>query len=180
MNCLQAEKNFSAHFEDALDYQTLKRFDAHLTECAECQKEYDRFCESIIASQELPQIEPSPFFMATLQQRLISEKRESLSFWERISRRFKMPRWTLSGATVLLLVAATVTFMFRNDIFNQDNTSPISTRPNISQPEDSNNRQLIPSDVEFAVPSIDSSQQIQQNYTLKQVSYTTFSTSGGL
>ncbi len=180
MNCLQAEKNFSAHFEDALDYQTLRRFETHLTECAECQKEYDRFCGSIIASQELPQIEPSPFFMATLQQRLISEKRESLPFWERISRLIKMPRWALSGAMVLLLVAATVTFMLRDDIFNQDNTSAISTRPKISQPGDSNNRQLIPSDIEFALPSIDSSQQVQKNYTLKQVSYATISTGGGL
>lgn len=180
MNCLQAEENFSAHFEDALDYQTLRLFEAHLTECGECQKEYERFCESINASQGLPQIEPSPFFLATLHHRLLGEKRESLSFWERISRLFKMPRWALSGAMVLLLVAATVTFMFRDDIFNQDNTSPVSTRPNITQPEDSNNRQLIPSDREFGMPSIDSSQQIQQNYTLKQVSYTTISTGGGL
>ncbi len=181
MNCIQAEENFSAHFEDNLDYQALKRFETHLTGCATCQKEYDRFCESIIASQNLPQIEPSPFFFPTLHHKLLGEKRETITFWERIGRLFKMPKWALSGASVLLLVAATVTFMFRDDILNHDSQSPIDPRPGISsQPQNSNSGQFIQNGIEFGLPSTDSSLPIHQNYTLKQVSYTTISTGGGL
>ena len=62
MNCLQAEENFSAHFEDALDYETLQRFESHIAECTTCQHEYAQFQDSVTASQRLPQIEPSPLF----------------------------------------------------------------------------------------------------------------------
>jgi anti-sigma factor RsiW len=84
MNCLQAEENFSAHFEDALDYETLQRFESHIAECTTCQHEYAQFQDSVTASQRLPQIEPSPYFETTLQQRLSEEQRETFSFWQRL------------------------------------------------------------------------------------------------
>ena len=77
MNCLQAEEHFSAHFEDTLDYQTLQGFEGHLAACEACQQEYARFQESVKAVQQLPQIEPSPYFMPTLLQRISEERRET-------------------------------------------------------------------------------------------------------
>ena len=93
MNCLQAEEHFSAHYEDSLDYQTLQRFESHIDECQGCEREYTLFCESVQASQQLPQIEPSPTFSATLQQRLSEEERETLSFWQRFRQLFILPKW---------------------------------------------------------------------------------------
>ena len=85
MNCLQAEEHFSAHFEDTLDYQTLQGFEEHLAACEACQHEYTRFQESVKAVQQLPQIEPSPYFMSTLQQRLATEQREPSSVKESVA-----------------------------------------------------------------------------------------------
>ena len=76
MNCLQAEEHFSAHFEDTLNYQVLRDFEAHLSECEACQHEYACFQESVKAVQQLPQIEPSADFMPSLLQRLAEERRE--------------------------------------------------------------------------------------------------------
>ncbi len=175
MKCLQAEENFSAHFEDALDYQTLQLFESHIAKCSTCQHEYAQFRESVKASQQLPQIEPSPYFLSTLQQRLSAEKREALAFWERLLRIFNMPKWALSGAIILIFVTA-ATFLFHDDLFNHE-TRPFNTpRPEFSSQSPSNNNlQSPPRDF-----STISAQPMQQNYTLKRVSYVTTSTGGGL
>jgi predicted anti-sigma-YlaC factor YlaD len=185
MNCLQAEEHFSAHLEDALDYQTLQRFESHVTECTTCQREYAQFRESVRASQQLPQIEPSPYFIPTLEQRLTEEQREIPSFWERLQRIFSMPRWALSGVMALLLITATVTFVYHDDWFNREthpSNEQISTsRPGLSSESPAINNQFLPrasgsSDFSNTI----SGQPMQQHYTLKRVSYSTVSTGGGL
>ncbi len=190
MNCIEAVENFSAYYEDLLDYQSLKHFETHMSTCLECQREYDQFYQSIKVTQELPQIEPSPFFLTTLEQRLIGNERESITLWERINRFFNMPHFNithfnimkgaLTAAVLLLMVAATVTVVFRDDVFHQENES------NITPPEISSERQNIdrngfsPIETGSDFSSIGVSPLMQQNYTLKQVSYTTVSTGGGL
>ena len=191
MNCLQVEENFSAHFEDALDYQALQRFDAHLEECAACQHEYAQFRESVKASQQLPQIEPSPYFMPTLQQRLSEEQRSTVPFWKRVQRIFYVPKWAFSGVMVLLLITATVTFLYHDDFFNRE-TRPLddlsdgrhfqedkqigTPHPAISTESPSLN-QFLPRGTGSSEPP---AQPMQQHYTLKRVSYSTISTAGGL
>lgn len=185
MNCLQAEENFSAHLEDALDYQTLQRFESHIAECTTCQREYARFSESVKVSQQLPQIEPSPYFIPTLQQRLTEEQRDRLSFWQRLQGIFNMPKWALSGVMVLLLITGTATFLYHNDWFNgkiDPSNEQISTpRAELSSGSPSLNNQFLPrasgsSDFSNTI----SAQPMQQHYTLKRVSYSTVSTGGGL
>lgn len=185
MNCLQAEENFSAHLEDALDYQTLQRFESHIAECTTCQREYARFSESVKVSQQLPQIEPSPYFIPTLQQRLAEEQRDRLSFWQRLQSIFSMPKWALSGVMVLLLITGTATFLYHNDWFNGEidpSSEQISTpRAGLSSGSPSLNNQFLPrasgsSDFSNTI----SAQPMQQHYTLKRVSYSTVSTGGGL
>lgn len=184
MNCLQAEENFSAHLEDALDYQMLQRFESHIAECATCQREYARFSESVKASQQLPQIEPSPYFMPTLQQRLAEEQRESFSFWQRLQRVFVMPKWAISGVMVGLLIMGTVTFLYHDDWFNrgtQPSDEQISTQgPGIFSGSPINNQFLPRASGSSDFSNTISGQPMQQHYTLKRVSYSTVSTGGGL
>ncbi|RKU12064.1 hypothetical protein C6502_06715 [Candidatus Poribacteria bacterium] len=185
MNCLQAEENFSAHLEDALDYQTLQRFESHIAECTTCQREYARFSESVKVSQQLPQIEPSPYFIPTLQQRLAEEQRDRLSFWQRLQGTFSMPKWAISGVMVGLLITGTITFLYHDDWFNRENqpsNEQISTpRAELSSGSPSLNNQFLPrASGTSNFPSTISTQPPQQHYTLKRVSYTTVSTEGGL
>ena len=196
MNCLQAEEHFSAHLEDTLDYQTLQGFEEHLTECEVCQREYARFQESVKAVQELPQIEPSPYFMSTLQQRLATEQREPGSIkeivatgWKQLLDIFRRPKWAFSGIMALILAAFGIYFYQEGPLFNQDAdqalVAPTSqsqqavTLPEVfSAPQ---SRRLNEGNSQLQQRSVLSTpaQPMQQRYMLKQVSYTT-STSGGL
>ena len=183
MNCLQAEENFSAHYEDMLDYQMLQQFESHMTVCEACQHEYVQFQESIKVSQQLPQVEPSSTFLSSLQHRLSQEQHEALSFWQRLQHIFAIPKWAFGG--VIILVLATVgTFLYHDDFFNRDTQSfDVTEQINPLRP-------LSPSDeIDRSLPrgigGVDSSstittQPMQQHYILKQVSYTTALTAGGL
>ena len=185
MNCLEVVENFSAYYEDLLDYQSLKHFETHMSACSECQREYDQFYQSIKVTQELPQIEPSPFFLTTLEHRLAGNKRESITLWERISRLFNMPHFNIKKgaftmAVVLLMVAATVTVVFRDDVFHQENQSSITNSGISSERQDIDRNDFLPIETGSEFSSIGVSPLMQQNYTLKQVSYSTVSTGGGL
>ena len=190
MNCLEAVENFSAHFEDSLDYRSLKHFEDHMATCLTCQRDYDQFCKSMKVFQELPQIEPSPAFLTTLEHKLVGNERESLSIWERISRIFNIPlfnmtrfniaRRALTGAVLLLLVAATVTIVFRDDLFDPK-TQPDVTVPVItSERQDIDRNDFFPIGRGSEFSTIGVSPLMQRNYTLKQVSYSSISTGGGL
>ena len=196
MNCLQAEEHFSAHFEDTLDYQTLQGFEGHLAECEACQHEYVRFQESVKAVQQLPQIQPSPYFMSTLQQRLATEERDPSSLkaiaatgWKQLLDVLRRPKWAFSGIMALILAAAGTYFYQERPLFERDlRPAPVAT---ISQGEQittfpdtfgvesqrsvRGSSGFLPSDA-ISTPT----QPMQQRYMLKQVSYTNASTSGGL
>ena len=196
MNCLQAEEHFSAHFEDTLDYQTLQGFEGHLAECETCQHEYVRFQESVKAVQQLPQIEPSPYFMSTLQQRLATEERDPRSLkgiavtgWKQLLDVLRRPKWAFSGIMALILAAAGTYFYQEHPLFDRDlRPAPVATMSQgeqITTPPDTfgvgsqrfvrDSNGLLPSD---AIPT--PTRPMQQRYMLKQVSYTNASTSGGL
>ena len=196
MNCLQAEEHFSAHFEDTLDYQTLQGFEGHLADCEACQHEYARFQESVKVVQQLPQIEPSPYFMSTLQQRLATEERDPSSVkeiavtgWRRLLDVLRRPKWAFSGIMALILAAAGTYFYQEISPFDQSlhltpvastsQTEQITTSPERLRVElprfVRNNSQLQRRSV-LSTPA----QPMQQRYMLKQVSYTNASTSGGL
>lgn len=190
MNCLEVVENFSAYYEDLLDYQSLKHFETHMSACSECQREYNQFSQSIKVTQELPQIEPSPFFLTTLEHRLVGNEREAITLWEKISRFFKMPHFNvahfnikkgaLTMAVVLLMVAATVTVVFRDDVFHQEKQSNITNTGISSERQNIDRNEFFPIELGSDFSSIGVSPLMQQNYTLKQVSYSTVSTGGGL
>lgn len=183
MNCLQTEENFSAHYEDMLDYKTLQRFEMHMTDCGACQKEYAEFIESVKVSQLLPQVEPSSSFHSKLQQRLSEEPREKITFWQRIQLILNTPKLAF-GVVMLLILATAGTVIYQNNLFSPD------TQPNdgidyitTSDPQSpfDNNNLLQPRGFDSVDPfTFFSTQPMQQHYILKQVSYTTASTAGGL
>lgn len=191
MNCLQAGEHFSDHFEDTLDYQTLQGFEEHLAVCETCQQEYAKFQESVKAVQQLPQIEPSPYFMPTLLQRIAEERREingvkgiTVPGWKQILDVLRRPVWAFSGILALIL-AVTGAYLYQDGLlFDRDSrsavitpesqeirvaTSPVKTRRVV------NSGQFLPGGV-TSTPV----RSTQQHYILKQVSYTTASTRGGL
>ncbi|RKU06836.1 hypothetical protein C6503_25080 [Candidatus Poribacteria bacterium] len=198
MNCLQAEEHFSAHLEDTLDYQTLQGFEEHIAECEACQHEYARFQESVKAVQELPQIEPSPYFMSTLQQRLATEQRQprgvkeiAVTGWRRLLDTLRRPKWAFSGMVALILAAAGTYFYQEGPLFNRDShqvsVAPTSQRQQIVPlpemfPSAQQPRRLVGDNSQLQQRSVRSTpaQPMHQRYMLKQVSYTNVSTSGGL
>ena len=134
MNCQQAEEHFSAHFEDTLDYQTLRGFEEHLATCEACQREYTRFQESVKTVQQLPQIEPSPYFMPTLLQRIAEERDEingvkgtTTIGWKQLVDVFRRPVWAFSGILALIL-AVTGTYLYQDgSLFDRDSDSTVVT-----------------------------------------------------
>ena len=192
MNCLQAEEHFSAHYEDALDYQTLQGFEKHLAACEACQQEYARFQESVKVVQQLPQIEPSPYFMPTLLQRITEERREiggvkgiATTGWKQLLDMFRRPVWAFSGILALIL-AVTGTYLYQDGfLLDRDSGSTaitsesqeiqVATSPVGTQRVVRNSRQRLPSGA-ISTPV----RPTQQHYVLKQVSYTNASTRGGL
>ena len=192
MNCRQAEEQFSAHFEDTLDYETLQGLEEHLATCEACQQEYARFQESVKVVQQLPPIEPSPYFMPTLLQRIAEEQREISGVkgivttgWKQLLDVFRRPVWAFSGILALIL-AVTGTYLYQDGfLFDRDSrsaavtsepqeirvaTSPVEIRRAVG-----NGSQRLPGGV---IPR--SVRPMQQHYVLKQVSYTNTSTRGGL
>ncbi|MYC78742.1 zf-HC2 domain-containing protein [Candidatus Poribacteria bacterium] len=195
MNCLQAEEHFSAHFEDTLDYETLQGFEEHLAACEACQQEYARFQESVKAVQQLPQIEPSPYFMPTLMQRIAEEQNEvngvkgiATTGWKQLLDVFRRPVWAISGILALIL-AVTGIYLYQDGfLFDRDSgsvvvtpesqkvqvaTSPVVTRRAVGS------RGVVTSPLPGGVIPR-SVRPMQRHYVLKQVSYTNASTRGGL
>ena len=192
MNCLQAEEHFSAHFEDTLDYETLQGFEKHLAVCEVCQQEYARFQESVKAVRQLPQIEPSPYFMPTLLQRIAEERDEingvkgiTATGWKQLLDVFRRPVWAISGILALIL-AVTGTYLYQDGfLFDRDSGSTavtsesqkvqVATSPVVTRRVMGNSGQRLPGGV-IRTPV----RPMQQHYILKQVSYTNASTRGGL
>ena len=107
MNCLKVEEQFSAYFEDELDYQAVRAFEAHLSTCESCRREFTLFRESLDLLHQLPQIEPSTEFDIALQARLADTQVESIPFWQRVLQPLHgQVRLALSGIAVLLVILA--------------------------------------------------------------------------
>ena len=204
MNCLKAEEQFSAYFEDELDYQAVKAFEAHLGVCEPCRQEFARFRKSLDLLHQLPQIEPSVEFDIALRVRLANTQVESIPFWRRVLRPLHaQPAWALSGIAALLVMFAGI-YLYQKTLVKSppfDIASVPDTSGHVRLSEGRSNerwRQEFP----LAVPSpelrarvnfpefpafdpqpVRRGQQprpIEQNYILQTINYTEAPTSGGL
>ena len=179
MNCLQAENHFSAHLEDSIDYRTLRNFETHIEQCERCQREYVLFAQTLTEVEELPQVEPSPNFRATLHERLADEPRVTLPFWKRLVYGFTLPRWAY-GALVLVFATSVTYVVYQQELVdsNRERAVPLVRLEQTGQlPAVRQTRgPALPSG--FAGTGISS--QPMQHYVLKQVSYTGVPTQGGL
>ncbi len=197
MNCLQIEENFSSYFEDTLDYHTLQAFDEHLDNCDACQKEYELFRESVSELQQLPQDQPSPTFLTTLQQQLNQEQPARLSFWQRLRTQFGTPKWALSSGLVMFMVI-TGTFLYQFNVGNDDDTQLDTLTQTTQMGEDKSSSVVVERSRHTTnTPTLRSNlnhsgigssifsnsvsgKPMQRRYVLKQVSYSTPVTGGGL
>lgn len=188
MNCLQAEKHFSAHLEDEIDYRTLRSLEAHLETCGDCQREYVLFAQTITEVEELPQVEPSPHFMAALTQRLAEEPRDVVPFWQRIVYGFTLPRWAY-GALLLVFATTAAYLVYEADVFERHQSRALTTatqtqqspaeRTTLSKQGRTRGPALSTGAIGTSI-SDSAGAQPMQHYVLKQVSYTNIPTQGGL
>ncbi len=196
MDCLQAEEHFSAHFEDTLDYETLRDLEAHLAVCETCQQEYTRFQASLKAVQQLPQIEPSPYFMPALLQRMAEERQERgvnavATWWALLLATFRRPAWAFSGVMAVVL-AITGAYFYQAGFLLPGGTGTTTVEPQVQTVRAAPSARRLPigdtGRVRRAIqngtlPAGVISAPVgptQQRYVLKKVSYTGASTRGGL
>ena len=199
MNCLKAQEDFSAYLEDELGYQTIKTFEAHLTGCEACRDEFALFKKSVNLLNELPQVEPSPFFNVALQTSLANIEVNTVPLWRQIVEAIRIqPVWALSGVAMILLVVFAGAFLYPG-LFGERSSYNIAveSRPLPTQP----NRLLIQPDIAhvwksgkipLAVPDVNQLRPsgalagglgyppMRQNYILQTANYTDAPTSGGL
>ena len=204
MNCLKAEEQFSAYFEDELDYQAVRAFESHLSNCQPCRQEFARFRGSLDLLHQLPQIEPSAKFDIAVRARLANTLVESIPFWRRVLRPLHgQPAWALSGIAALLVMFAGI-YLYRSTIVKSP-PFDVAIAPESSRHvrlsggrSDKQWRQEFPLAVpsqglQFRVnfpefPAFDPQpvrrgqqpQRIEQNYILQTINYTEAPTSGGL
>ncbi len=187
MNCLQAEELFSAHFEDELNYQTLKNLESHLTECERCEHEYILFEKSVKAVQQMPQVSPSPQFGHVLQQRISNDEElpanhliQTFSFWKRLLSVCRRPRWAVSGI-LLLVIAVAGSYLYQENLFNRkQNPEMVGSNRTRENPKQSIQLPVPHGFNGTGISSPISTQPMQQRYILKRVSYVNAPTQGGL
>ena len=120
MNCLKVEEQFSAYLEDELDYQAVRAFEAHLSTCELCRREFTLFRESLDLLHQLPQFKPSAEFDVALQARLAGTQVESIPFWQRVLQPLHgQTRLVLNGIAVLLVTVAGFYFYQKMPIKSQ-------------------------------------------------------------
>jgi hypothetical protein len=62
MDCSHAQRCFSTYFEGDLQEEKRKIFSQHLHSCSQCRREYELFCASLEAVDELEEIHAPLFF----------------------------------------------------------------------------------------------------------------------
>jgi hypothetical protein len=210
MNCLKAEEHFSEYLEDALDYQTITAFEAHLENCEPCRCELALFQKSVDLLHHLPKINPSPHFEAEVRARIKNIEVEKTPIWGRIldAIRFQ-PAWAFGGAAVAILILVASLMLSQGVFFNSSPQNPQITE--VGQPADITpriplppprlvaqpNTQIRPVEAQeeglnlrkfFVIPELESMPtqegfqqgQMEQNYILQTISYSDMPTSGGL
>jgi len=99
MNCNEVRNRLGALLDDELAPEARTALDRHLQGCAGCRAELDRLARLDAELDLVPRIEPNPFFLTRLRQRVADERAAP--------RRGRWPRAAvLSGVAAGLLLAA--------------------------------------------------------------------------
>ena len=155
MNCLKVEEQFSAYLEDELDYQAVRAFEAHLSTCESCRREFTLFRESLDLLHQLPQIEPSTEFDIALQARLADTQVESIPFWRRVLQPlYGQTRLALGGIAVLLVMGAG--FYFYQKTLTKPPSVDTAVAPETSRSVPVAKEREVEQQLPLAVPSLQS------------------------
>ncbi len=200
MNCLIAEEHFSAYLEDELDYQTIKDFESHLTNCGSCSGEFALFRKSLNLLHQLPRIEPSSDFDHSVQSRFDDLGVSRISVWHQVLASLRSrPGWAFSGIATALLVILIGAYFYQNGP-NEYISSPPSVvfqadpNPTFQPVEKIDNQGLLPLPVHQVNVPLDFGsggffggevlewrpQRTQQNFILQTVNYSSAPRGGGL
>ena len=200
MNCLIAEEHFSAYLEDELDYQTIKDFEAHLTNCGSCSSELALFRKSLNLLHQLPRIEPSSDFDRSLQSRVENLDVSRISVWHQVLDSLRTRSgWAFSGIATVLLVVLIGAYFYQNGSIEHTPSPPsivFGKNTNSTDPpvEKINDHGLLPLPVhQVNVPIEFGSrgffgrevlewrpQHTRQNFILQTVNYSSAPRGGGL
>ena len=125
MNCLIAEEHFSAYLEDELDYQTIKDFETHLTDCESCSSEFALFRKSVNLLHQLPRIEPSSDFDRSMQSKVGDLNVNRVPAWHQILDSLRTrPVWAFGGITTVLLVGLFSAYLYQSNLDDYKPSSP--------------------------------------------------------
>ena len=117
MNCLDAEKHFSAYLEDELDYHTIRAVETHLGHCDSCQYGFDVFRKSIEVLHHLPNLEPSFDFSNEVQTCINDLEPGTYRFWHPIVDSLRSRSvWAFSGiaTTMAIIIVLLGVFLYHN------------------------------------------------------------------
>ncbi len=117
MKCNRIQEMFSDYMENAMDARSCVEFEQHLTECACCSMDYDRFTQTVTMLDEMPEVEPPADFHASVMARVERARRTAprpVRWWEIDWQRvftIRVPaRAVAMGLTLVLLMVLAVRF----------------------------------------------------------------------
>lgn len=201
MNCLTVEEHFSAYLEDELDYQAIKEFEAHLTDCESCHQSFGLFRESLNLLHQLPHVEPSGSFDRAVEARVCDIDVEPIPLWHNILDALRaQPAWAFSGLAAILVAGLVGIYLYQDapDAYTSSRPTIVvnsgqnvdvqrvdkgDNREELSLPVRRVNLPLLIEDGELYRTEVFDSrppQRMQQNYILQTVDYTNAPRSGGL
>ena len=125
MNCLIAEEHFSAYLEDEIDYQTIKDFETHLTNCESCSSEFTLFRKSLNVLHQLPHIEPSSDFDRSLQSTVANLDVDRIPVWHQFLDSLRTRTvWAFGGIATIFLVGLLGAYFYQSGLDEYKLPSP--------------------------------------------------------
>ena len=116
MTCTRCQKLFSKYMDDDLSVEERRGVEDHLAKCNRCSAEFAGFREVVTLTADLPRIQPSPDFDASLRARLAKMEvpRHSKALYKR------RPITVALGLVCLLLVVGIGGYFFIVEVTSQE------------------------------------------------------------
>ena len=73
MNCKKFKKNLPMYFDEVLNPDEIKDFEAHLSSCVECSLLFKKISESLSHLKQKREIEEQAFYYTRLKQKMINQ-----------------------------------------------------------------------------------------------------------
>lgn len=115
MKCARTRDLFSSYLENEMDTSTCAAFEQHLSECAKCKADYDRFTAAVMMLDEVPEVDPPAYFRQTVMARVRESRTpvaEPARWWRQIDWQYvftlRVPARAAAVAVAALLMVAVI------------------------------------------------------------------------